>query len=248
MNPRISVIIPAYGSSRTLKNSVRSALQQTVTDLEVIVVHVCPGKGAAMLDGVAKEDPRLSVIPVLKNIGVAGARNRGVQAARGERVAFLDSDDLWEPDKLARQMKAAEETGAGLVYTAAACIDGAGKPTGKVFSVPATVTANKLLYGNDIVTSTVLVDREALLRHPMERSDLHEDLICWYRILYDGTKAVGVNEPLARYRITEGSKSGNKRKSAVMTWKTYKYLGVGFFRRIFCFIGYCLHGVKRYWL
>lgn len=249
MNPRVSVIIPTYRNNRTLGDSVRSALSQTVADIEVIVVHVCPGgESETILGDIAKEDPRLRIFDINENIGVAGARNRGVQDAKGERIAFLDSDDLWEPDKLSRQMEAAGITGAALVYTAAACIDSAGSPTGKIFSVPASVSAKKLLYGNDIITSTVLVNRDALLRHPMERSDLHEDFICWYRILSDGERAVGINEPLARYRISEGSKSGNKRKSAVMTWKTYKYLGVGFFRRILCFAGYCVHGVKRYWL
>lgn len=252
MNPKVSVIIPAYCCQATLEGCVRSVLSGTERDLEIIVVNDTPDTRRRemdkILDRIAKEDPRLRVLNIYEDIGVAEARNRGVKAAAGERIAFLDSDDLWEPDKLARQLKTAEETGASIVYTAAACIDREGKATGKVFSVPASITANKLLFGNDIITSTVLVDRASLLRYPMERSDLHEDFICWYQILKDGKRAVGINEPLARYRVTEDSKSGNKRKSAAMTWKTYKYLGIGFFRRIFCFAGYCLHGVKRYWL
>lgn len=249
MSPLVSVIIPAYRCSKTLESSVCSALSQTVSDIETIVVNDSPDRESdVILKRLARKDQRLRVIRLKTNIGVAEARNRGVAAAKAEWIAFLDSDDLWEPDKLARQLKTAEETGASIVYTAAACIDREGKATGKVFSVPASITANKLLFGNDIITSTVLVERASLLRHPMERSDLHEDFICWYQILKDGKRAVGINEPLARYRVTEDSKSGNKRKSAAMTWKTYKYLGIGFFRRVFCFAGYCLHGVKRYWI
>ena len=249
MNPQVSVIIPAYRCVGTLEQSVRSALCQTVSGIEVIVLNATPEDGSeAILNGIAKEDERLRVIPIEETVGVAGARNRGVAEAKAKWLAFLDSDDIWESDKLARELALAKETGAALVYTAAACIGEDGKPTGKIFSVPETVTADGILRGNDIVTSSVLVRRSAYRKHPMDRSDLHEDLICWYQILKDGEKAVGVNEPLVRYRISGGSKSGNKWRSAAMTWRSYRHLGIGFFRRVACFVGYCVHGVKRYWL
>ena len=247
MNPSVSVIIPAYLCSDTLESCVRSALSGTVSDVEVIVVNDSPEDASkAILKRIAKEDARLRVINVDENIGVAEARNRGVKAAKAEWIAFLDSDDLWEPDKLSRELAVAKRTGAALVYTAAACIDETGTPTGKVFSAPETITAEQLLRGNEIVTSSVLVKREVYRKHPMERSDLHEDLICWYGILKSGEKAVGINEALIRYRISGGSKSGNKFRSARMTWRSYRHLG--FFRRVACFAGYCLHGVRRYWL
>ena len=249
MSPRVSVIMPAYRCEKTIENSIRSALSQTVPDIEVIVANDASDDGLTdILDRLQKKDARLRVIQIRTNIGVAEARNRGIAAAKAEWIAFLDSDDLWEPDKLKKQLSAAERTGGQLIYTAAACIDETGKPTGKVFSVPETITAAKILRSTDIVTSTVLVKREVYLRNPMERSDLHEDLISWYGMLKNGAKAVGINEPLVRYRISGGSKSGNKLRSACMTWRTYRYIGIPFFPRIVCFLGYCIHGVKRYWL
>ena len=249
MTPLVSIIMPAYHCTKTLEQSVRSALAQTVAAIELIVVNDSPDDGSAeILDRLAHEDARVRQLTIRENIGVADARNRGVAAAKAKWIAFLDSDDQWETDKLEKQLKAAEETGAALRYTAAACIDETDAPTGKVFSVPETITAEKILRSTDVVTSTVLVDRAVYQRHPMARSDLHEDLISWYGILKEGAKAVGINEPLARYRVSGGSKSGNKLRSACMTWKTYRYLGVGFFRRVACFLGYCVHGVKRYWL
>lgn len=249
MSPRVSVIMPAYRCEKTIENSIRSALSQTVPDIEVIVANDASDDGLTdILDRLQKKDARLRVIQIRTNIGVAEARNRGIAAAKAEWIAFLDSDDLWEPDKLKKQLSAAERTGGQLIYTAAACIDETGKPTGKVFSVPETITAAKILRSTDIVTSTVLVKREVYLRNPMERSDLHEDLISWHGMLKNGAKAVGINEPLVRYRISGGSKSGNKLRSACMTWRTYRYMGIPFFPRIVCFLGYCIHGVKRYWL
>ena len=249
MNPLISIIMPAYHCTETLENSVRSALSQTFRAIEVIVVNDSPEDGSTeILNRLTQEDARVRVIPVPEDIGVAEARNRGVGVSNGEWIAFLDCDDQWEPDKLEKQLKAADETGAALLYTAAACIDAADRKTGKVFSVPLTITADVLLHSTDIVTSTVLVRRDVYLRHPMERSDLHEDFICWYGILREGVKAVGINEPLVRYRISGGSKSGNKWRSAWMTWKSYGHLGIPFLPRVRCFLGYCLHGIKRYWL
>ena len=249
MNPLVSIIMPAYHCCETLESSIRSALMGTFRKIEVIVVNDSPDDGSMqILDRLAKEDARVCAVPVHENIGVAEARNLGAAKAKGEWIAFLDSDDLWEADKLERQIKKAEETDAALVYTGAACIGEDGQKTGKVFSVPPTITADMLLHSTDIVTSTVLVRRDVYLRHPMERSDLHEDLISWYGILKEGVRAVGINEPLVRYRVSGGSKSGNKLRSACMTWRTYRHLGIPFFRRIACFAGYCVHGVKRYWL
>lgn len=249
MTPRVSVIVPAYRCERTVEESIRSALAQTMRELEVIAVDDGSDDGTPkILDRLQSEDARVRVITLSENGGVANARNCAVQAAQAELLAFLDSDDLWEPEKLHRQLAVMEKTGAALVFTAAACIDERGEPSGKVFHAPETVTANRLLSGNDIVTSTVLLRRVDYERHPMERSDLHEDVISWYRILKDGAKAAGIDEPLARYRVTKASKTGSKVRSAAMMWKTYRCLDVGFFRRTVCFAGYLLHGVRRYWL
>lgn len=249
MTPLVSVIIPTYRCAKTIEQSVRSALSQTLPEIEVIAVDDMSDDGTAdVLHAIEKEDPRLRVIELTEPGDVASTRNCGVRAAKADWVAFLDSDDFWEPDKLKKELAIAEKTDAAFVYTAAACMDETGTPTGKVFSVPDSVTAKKLLHGNDVITSTVMVRRALYETHPMERGDLHEDLICWYHLLKDGAKTAGVNEPLVRYRVSKGSKSGNKRKSAVMAWKTYAHLGIGFFPRIACFSGYCLHGIKRYWL
>ena len=249
MSPRVSVIMPAYRCEKTVEKSIRSALSQTMPDFELIVADDASDDGTpAILSRLQKEDARIRVITLPENKGVANARNCAVAAAQADWVAFLDSDDIWEADKLERQLLKAEETGATLVYTAAVCIDETDKETGKVFRVPPQITADRLLRSPDLVTSTVLIRRELSLRHPMERGDLHEDLICWYRILSDGAKAVGIDEPMVRYRVSAGSKSGNKWRSGVMAWKSYRYLKLGFFKECVSFLGYCLHGVKRYWL
>ncbi len=247
--PRVSVVMPAYRCAATIGESIRSVQAQTFSDWELLIVDDGNRDDTpAVIDGFAKADPRIRVLRLSENRGVANARNVGVRAAATEWIAFLDSDDLWLPEKLARQLALAKETGSPLLYTGAACIDARSEKTGRVFKAPASATYRSQLYGNDIVCSTVLLRRDLLLRHPMERSDLHEDYLCWLAALEEGFTAYGIPEPLTLYRLSAESKSGNKLRSAVMAWRTYRHLGFGPVRRLFCFIGYAFHGIRRYWL
>ncbi|MGE4086193.1 MAG: glycosyltransferase [Vicinamibacterales bacterium] len=114
--PRVSVIIPTYNRAATVTRAVRSALDQAVPDVEVLVVDDgSTDDTAARLAGI---DHRVRVLRQPGNEGAAAARNRGLRAARGQAIAFLDSDDVWLPDKLARQLAVLDgaPAGVGLVY------------------------------------------------------------------------------------------------------------------------------------
>ena len=95
---KVSVIIPAYRCSSTLRQAIDSALIQEVP-LEILVLDDCSGED---IEGIVKEygeEPRLRYLKNEKNLGAAASRNRGVQLASGDYVAFLDADDWWEPEK-----------------------------------------------------------------------------------------------------------------------------------------------------
>ena len=249
MTSLVSVIMPAYRCEKTVEESVRSVQAQTYGNWELIIVDDGSPDGTPdVLSRLAKEDPRIRVITLSQNEGVASARNHGAEAASGEWIAFLDSDDVWLPDKLERQLSLAEEKKAVFLYTGASCINERSEKTGREFSVPDVVTYRSLLYRTDLICSTVVMRKEFFLRHPMERSDLHEDYICWLSILHEGITAHGIQEPLILYRITESSKSGNKLKSAAMMWRTYQHIGLNPLHAVWCFINYGIHGVFRYWL
>lgn len=112
----ISVIIPCYNAEAFLADAVRSVQAQTHQDFECLLVDDGSGDGTrALIERLAREDLRLRPIILPRNQGVSAARNAALDAARGEWVALLDADDLWEPQRLARLLQAAEAMGADFV-------------------------------------------------------------------------------------------------------------------------------------
>lgn len=242
-----SVVIPAYGCEAYIADCIRSVQAQTTAAAEILVIDDCsPDNTAGIVAGMAEADSRIRYIRQEKNGGVAAARNRGAEEAKSEWIAFLDSDDMWLPEKAEKQLGLQETTGVKLIYTGARCMDETGALLDRCFRVPETVDYGMLLCGNDIVCSSVLVKRELLIKYPMERSDLHEDYICWLRILKEGEMAAGLIEPLTLHRLSPSSKSGNKLRSAAMTWGVWKHMGEPFLKRCNYFVRYFIHGMKRY--
>lgn len=243
-----SVVIPVYRCETYLAQTLRSVLDQTVSDIEVLVVDDCsPDRSGEIAMQWAGKDSRVRYLRHTKNQGVAQARNTGIREARGKWIAFLDGDDLWMPNKLERQFQAlSRQDSCALCCTGAVFFREDGAKEDKIEPVPLVITYDKLRYGNVIITSSVLVKREIMVQYPMERSDLQEDFIAWLRILKDCGAALGVNEPLVRYRIAAGSKSYNKFRSALCTWKTYRYMGWPLLRRVGYFTAYIFHGLRRY--
>jgi glycosyltransferase involved in cell wall biosynthesis len=117
MNPKVSIVIPTYNRAAQARNAVESALAQTFGDVEVIVVDDGSSDGTGRILGEAYGD-RIRYFRQ-PNQGQSVARNKGIIEARGEWIAFLDSDDLWEKDKLEWQFKALERFGpqCGACYT-----------------------------------------------------------------------------------------------------------------------------------
>ncbi|MEH1928971.1 glycosyltransferase [Nostoc sp.] len=105
--PIISVIIPAYNTEKTIKETIQSVLNQTFIDFELIVIN--DGSQDSTLEVVTQiQDPRIKIFSY-SNAGGNVSRNRGLDRAGGEFVSFLDADDLWTPDKLQSQLKALQE-------------------------------------------------------------------------------------------------------------------------------------------
>ena len=121
-----------------------------------------------------------------------------------------------------------------------------GSSTGKYIPVHSQITYSSLLRHNSINCSSVVIERKAALEFPMEHDDSHEDYIAWLRILKKYGSAAGINRPYLKYRLSEGGKSRLKTRSALMTYRAYRYVGLGRLKSILCFISYGFHGLWKY--
>lgn len=243
--PLISVVIPAYNCSRTLGQAIDSALAQDVS-MEILVLDNGGTEDLAPVMARYQDNPVVYYNRNEKNLGASGSRNLGVKLARGKYVAFLDSDDWWEKDKLKKQLARLEQTGDVLCATARGLVTPEGRQTGRIIPVPEEITYRQMLAGNSINCSSVLLRTEVAREFPMCHEDSHEDYIMWLRILQKYGKACAVNEPLLKYRLSSSGKSGNKLNSAKMTFKVYRYMGFGTVKSCWCFLRYAYHGVVKY--
>lgn len=243
--PLVSVVIPAYNCAESIAGAVNSALNQNVP-LEVIVLNDCSPDNLDEAMSSYAENQAVRYVKNAQNMGAAGSRNRGVELAKGSYIAFLDSDDLWRDGKLSQQLMLLESTGTVLCCTARELMTPDGKCTGRVIPVKEEITYRDLLKHNSINCSSVLIRREAALEFPMEHEDSHEDYITWLKVLRKYGRAVGINEPLLLYRLSNTGKSGNKLKSAGMTFLAYRYMGFSLPKSLGCFCSYALHGAGKY--
>lgn len=230
-----SVIMPVYNAVTTLCESVDSVLSQTFGDFELIIVDDSSSDGCqALIDRYVSQDCRIRAIYSKSNQGVAHSRNLGVSAARGRYIAFLDSDDLWLPDKLEAQY-AEFNDGARIVYSSYIRFFPNGDE--KIVKVPPQSTYRSLLHGNCIGNLTGAYDSHELGKF-YQRAIGHEDYLMWLQILSSGAVARGIERPLARYRVGS-SLSGNKFRAAIWTWKIFRLeLGLSLFESIVNFFWY----------
>lgn len=241
----VSVIIPAHNCAHYIRQAIDSALIQEVP-MEILVID---DGSRDNLDQVMQDyvkDPRVRYLKNEKNLGVAKTRNRGVDLAKGNFVAFLDADDYWLPGKLRKQLALIGDTSVVLCSTARELMLPGGELTGHVIPVKDIITYHDLLHHNQINCSSVLIRTEVAREFPMFHDDSHEDYLMWMRVLERYGIAYGINEPLLKYRVTLTGKSGNKWKSAKMTFQAYRYMGFGWVKSILCFCSYAVHGVIKH--
>lgn len=241
----VSVIMPTYNCKDYIAEAIRSVLIQKVP-LELIIIDDHSNDGTEELVHSFCQDERVIHVRNECNLGVAASRNKGVELARGKYIAFLDADDYWTEDKLEKQTVLMEEKQAVLSSTGRELMDKDGNLLGKTIGIKEEISYKELLKSNILNTSGVMVLTDVAKRYPMEQEQLHEDYIMWLSILKDYDTAYGINEPLLKYRVMRGTKSGNKLKSAQMTFGVYRYMGLSFFQSCYYFCFYAVRGAMKY--
>lgn len=221
VSPAVSVIMPVYNAAATVAQAIESVLNQSSGDWELLVVDDGSSDASvSIVEGYVKADSRIQLVPCSVNSGgPATPRNLGLSKARGQWVAFLDADDGWLPQKLARQLSFMQEQKLDLCGTWVNVIDRDSKPIG-LRQPPAQISFLTLLCYNPLVCSSVLVSKAAV----QERKFLtigHEDYALWLLLARDGVAMGVLPESLAEYRVHPGSVSANKWKVAPYFWHIY---------------------------
>ncbi len=243
----VSVITPSYNAEKFISATIESVRTQTYTNWEMIIVDDCSKDTTReILKEYAELDPRIKPIFLEENSGAAVARNTALKAAQGDYVAFLDSDDLWVLDKLEKQLAFMQENDYAFSFTAYNLMDENGKPLDKVIDVPKQIDYKGLLKNTIIGCLTVMIDTRKVepLQMPLIRT--RQDFALWLKVLREGHIAYGMQEPLANYRIVEGSISSNKLKTAKRNWYVYREIEkLSLPYASWCFINYAFYAIKK---
>lgn len=243
----VSVIIPAYNCEKTIVEAVESVLKQTYRDFELLIIEDCSKDNTvAVIEDLAKKDDRIKLLLNEKNSGASYSRNRGVKEAKGKWIAFLDSDDMWTPDKLEKQLQLAEKNSEGvLFYTASAFMNEEGKRFEYIMNAQEKISYKELLKKNLVSCSSVLVKSEVMKEIKMPGDDMSEDYFVWLKLTKDYGYAYGLDEPLLIYRLMGESKSSNRLKAAKMTYNTYKAIGYNVLISAWLVFKYTFYSVSK---
>lgn len=243
----VTIIMPVYNASKYMRESIDSILAQTYENWKLILVDDgSKDDSRKIIEEYCKKDTRIEKIFSEKNEGVAATRNKGILAAEGTYLAFLDSDDLWKPDKLEKQIAYMQQTGCRFVYSAYEVINEQGAYIKTITPYWKKVRYEKLLNTNIIACCTVVLERELMVKDLMP--DLkHEDYAAWLNVLrHNQIEAECVDGILASYRKVKGSVSANKFRTIAWNWNIYRHnQNLGFFRSVRQILSFiCMTGFK----
>lgn len=265
----VSIIMPAYNCAEFIADSIASVTSQTYKKWELIIVDDCSSDNTLKIcSAYAMEDDRIKVHHLPQNAGPAKARNFAIDLARGQYIAFLDSDDLWAPEKLEIQIFAMENNNVALCFSSYKHVDENGAMLATV-TAPKSTTYRRMLLGSHIGCLTVVYNTKVIgKKYFIENTDLvlgsfyklflntlgHEDYILWLSILKECEQnnlginsTLGIPQILASYRLRKNSFSAHKIKVALYQWIIYrKCENLNLFSSAYYFINYVARGIKKH--
>ena len=205
-NPKVSVVIPNYNYGDYLSEALDSVLSQTFQDFEVIVVdNFSTDNSMEVIE--SKRSEKIRVIQFQNNGSIGAARNRGVAEANGHFIAFLDSDDLWHPEKLAIQLRKTEGQ-ADISFHDLKLFGAHGFSTFRGWSLGKNPLETLASEGNPLATSSVLARKSVLLEAGgfPEAAELVsvEDFALWLKLADNGASFLHIPRRLGKYRIHGG--------------------------------------------
>lgn len=218
----VSIIMPAYNSEVFIHETIESILNQTYEKWELIIVDDhSTDDTEKVVNKYIENDARIKLYIQKRNMGTAVARNIAIEKARGQFLAFIDSDDLWKSGKLSKQLAFMNENNYKFTSTSYEEVDSEGNPTGKVINSHKKLDYNGLLKYNQ-GNSTIMYDANELGKFYIPDIRKRNDFVMWLQVIKKNKYIYGMEESLTQYRIREGSLSKSKPDLVKYQWKVYR--------------------------
>lgn len=216
VNDLVSIIMPSYNCGEYVEETIRSVQAQTYTNWEIIFMDDCSKDDTVRkVQLIHHEDSRVKLFQNKMNSGAAVSRNNALREAKGRWIAFLDSDDLWEPNKLEKQVKFMEKNGYKFSYTCYQEMDSEGVLTGVTVSGPKHIKKSGMFAFCWPGCLTVMYDREAIGLIQIEDIKKNNDYAMWLKVCQKADCYL-LPEVLARYRRgRSGSVSSHSIKTMI---------------------------------
>ncbi len=222
----VSVIIPTYNSEKYIEDTLKSVINQTYINWEVILVDDCSKDSTVkIVKKFSENNNRFKLYINEFNQGAAYTRNLALRNSNGQYIAFLDADDVWYERKLEKQIQFMREKNVSFCFTPYEIIDENNFSIGKIVdkNAPRIVSYKDMLAKKATMgCSTVIIDNSIINELEMPLIRTGQDYGLWLKILRDGVHAQRISDVLTKYRITPNSISRNKLKKAMRQWQIYR--------------------------
>ncbi|MBE7629133.1 glycosyltransferase family 2 protein [Tenacibaculum piscium] len=244
MNNKVSIITPSYNSSTFIKQTIESVLNQTYENWEMIIVDdMSTDNSVEIIESYIEKSPKdkIRLIQNKTNSGPALTRNEAIKNAKGRYIAFLDSDDLWIPQKLEKQLHFMQTNNYPFTCTYYNHMDEDGKYLATIDNIPQKSSYNSSLTLNRVGCLTAIYDADYFGKVYMDNIAKRQDYALWLNLLKKTDYVYCLPEVLADYRIRKNSVSSNKMKLIKYHWFIYyNNEKLGILKSVYCTVSYVL--------
>ena len=248
MNDLVSIIIPYYRKKSFFEKTIDSINSQTYKNFEIILIYDDNNRSDLLfVKKVLKKIKNKKIIVNKKNLGVGISRNRGINKSKGKFLSFIDADDVWNRNKLKKQIKFMKKNSLDFSYSDYSIINEKGILIKKIKS-PKTIKFKNLLFSCDIALSSVTIRSNLLKSEKFSNIKTKEDYLLWLKLSQKNIKMMGIRENLIFWRKTNNSLSSSivqKFKDAFLVYN--KYLKLNFLVSIVLIFFLSINSIiKRY--
>lgn len=243
---KVSIIIPVYNAEKFIGKTIESVLNQTYKNWEILIFNdKSKDNSLKIIKKYSEKDKRIKFVDSKENVGVVAARNKLIEIATGEFIAFLDADDYWKQNKLEKQIKFMLKNNALISCTEYTRVTEDEKEINDII-IKEIITYEDMLKNNYLGCLTVIYNANKLRKRYFKEREKNEDYVLWLEIVKETKIIFGLKENLAFYRVLNNSRSSNKIKAAKDRWKVYRKIErLSLFKSIYYFLQYVIRALKK---